>query len=810
MSSNKAENCPPSCPLATNHFNFIPATGPEWADIALCSDTADNEPAELKMNSLLRRVGLDRENLRSFGAINCRPNYEHKLAGQNFEKQALWECQKHVQPLLREAHKVYVAAGYVASKQLLKFEASFRHKFKIQDWHGCPTKIGDRWIVPTYSPQFLMAGKQKLSGVVCFDLLQAKQIANGTWKEQPATLRVDPPLEWFTKWVDDLLNFAEANEVWVAIDTETVEKLSGKSEDELDSLETQIVRINFSCNPDEGLTVPFIGGYIEQTRRVTSSKKLIKALHNCPTPDMRVLTADLQWIPAGELKVSDKLVGIEENVAPKHRDRRYVESEVTHTGRALKEVFKISFSNGSEVKVTREHPWLKQSRIGLKSNSADSYMWVPTSALKVGQTIKRQFDTWETGNTYTHGYLAGFFDGEGTLYYQKKTNTIAVNASQNEGPTFTRVCNMLDASGYKWVKHKNCVTYKGESKVKRAHVLGGTAAIARFLGETRPQRLLDKFRVLGLGAVQTYKEALTITAIEPLGEQEIVTLSTSSHTYILEGFAAHNCRYDLPLLKEANCKIEYPVHDTMHLWKYLQSDLPASLGFIAPFYSKYLYNDEESGRVSGAWKHLAGSKPGDYAAIDSFQTLRIALGMRKDLIKANQWDVYMRHCYDLDRLVLHPAEDVGLYVDRAKLLAFKSELEIKEAALATKIAAQVDENNQPLIGKWKKPPKDKAGVEILEREVELDILHCTDCGEKDVSLKHICASVKAAKKAAKALICNKKVADGIDGKCPKIKPCPEHTKVRKPRSPKKSKTAVADSSNANGLSTGSILPEDSE
>ncbi len=531
MSSNKNHFCPPSCPLASNGFDYIPASGPDYADIAICGPTP-NRQSEPKLNSLLRRSGLDRDNLRIFNIINCQPNYENTLVKQSFVKQAVWECQAHVQPLLREPHKVFVPMGHVAAQSLLNFQGNRDKPFKLQDWHGCPSQVNGRWIVPSYDAAFLMAGNQKLTGVVAFDLAVAKRVASGEWKPQPAILRVDPSLEWFTKWVDALLAAAETSEIWCSIDTETVEKMTGKAEDELDGGQAQIVRINFSCNPDEGLTVPFIGGYIDQSRRICKSKKLIKVLHNR--------------------------------------------------------------------------------------------------------------------------------------------------------------------------------------------------------------------------------------------------------------------RYDWPLLREVDCSLEYPHHDSMHLWKYTQSDLPMGLGFIAPFYSNYLYQDSDTGILSGAWKHLSGSKPGDYAAIDSFQTLRIALGMRRDLIKSNIWDTYLRHVYDLDRIVLHPAEDVGLYVNREKLLKFKAELEIKEADLEAKIRSQVDENNQPLIGKWKKPPKDKPASEILEREIELEVFYCTDCNERDVTQKHICDSVKEAKRNAKAA---EKLA----------------LKANKPRKPrgKKLKSIPTDSNNASELSAGPVSTENS-
>ena len=42
----------------------------------------------------------------------------------------------------------------------------------------------------------------------------------------------------------------------------------------------------------------------------------------CPTPDQRVLTAGLEWVPAGDLKTGDELVGFDEDSPPGRYGRR--------------------------------------------------------------------------------------------------------------------------------------------------------------------------------------------------------------------------------------------------------------------------------------------------------------------------------------------------------------------------------------------------------------------------------------------------------------------------------------------------------
>jgi uracil-DNA glycosylase family 4 len=490
------------CSLADKGRGFVPPDGSEYSDICFIGESPGGEeitagkpfvgPAGGKLMSIMKRLQIQRDDVRIHNTISCQPP-ENKLAGTTYERDAIWHCGKNLEPVLREPHKVFIAVGAVPAKRLLGLS-----KYNVNNFHGTVNIVDGRYIVPTYHPSFLLRGNQKLTGVVCFDITQAKRIASGQWKPQPATLRVDPDLEWFTQWVDTYLQALSSGlDTWLSVDVETVEKMRGGAEDELDGSQTQIVRINFAYHPDEGVTVPFLGGYLDQVRRL------------------------------------------------------------------------------------------------LESNAVKIF---------------------------------------------------------------------------------------------------------------------------------------------------------------------HNHRYDCPLLRQAGFRINPQIHDSMNLWKYAQSDLPQGLGFIAPFYSSYMYPPTQS----TAWKHLSGEAPGDYAAIDAFQTLRIAYGIKRDLLKAGIWNTYLRHVYDLDTYVLHPAEEVGLYVDRAKLAAFREQLVVKEDALEAKIKSQVDEDFRPLCsggidketglrkpGKgWKKAPKPEAlrlGEELIEREILMEVLCCSDCGAKEVTPKHKCKKPKEPK-----------------------------------------------------------------
>jgi hypothetical protein len=163
----------------------------------------------------------------------------------------------------------------------------------------------------------------------------------------------------------------------------------------------------------------------------------------------------------------------------------------------------------------------------------------------------------------------------------------------------------------------------------------------------------------------------------------------------------------------------------------LQSSLPRGLGLVAPFYSRY-----------GAWKHLSGSQPGIYAAVDGLQTARIAVGVEEDLRNAGQWDVFKSHASDLDKYALKPAEEIGIGVDVDAINKFQGLLERYKRNLLRKARAQVPDELVPLTppAGYKKEPKDKEGYFPITTEMKC--AKCLACGVVAVSAKHRCKERK--------------------------------------------------------------------
>lgn len=227
-------------------------------------------PAGEMFNKALRRVGIDRNGVRLHNIISCRPP-DNKLVGMPWEYSAIAQCRQYLDPVLMEPHKVFMALGATATRVLLDQP---KQGFRINNWHGYPTFHAGRWVVPTFHPSHLLQGQHKLLGTMMFDMQRAKMVAEGSWVADEPELIVDPDYEWFREWAEDLIARSEADPyaIWLVIDTETQQKMTGQAEDELEDEITEIVRINFSTNVGLGITVPWAEPYIALVKRLCQSR----------------------------------------------------------------------------------------------------------------------------------------------------------------------------------------------------------------------------------------------------------------------------------------------------------------------------------------------------------------------------------------------------------------------------------------------------------------------------------------------------------------------------------------------------------
>lgn len=114
--------------------------------------------------------------------------------------------------------------------------------------------------------------------------------------------------------------------------------------------------------------------------------------------------------------------------------------------------------------------------------------------------------------------------------------------------------------------------------------------------------------------------------------------------------------FDLPRLRHHGALINGVHYDSMVGWHLLQPALPYNLQFAS---SNYVGDD------FSAWKHLASGEPELYSCIDSDYLVRCALGINADLVRAGQWDLYLRDFVDIAR-ILRKMSAYGVLTDRLK------------------------------------------------------------------------------------------------------------------------------------------------
>lgn len=208
---------------------------------------------------LLQRVRINRSEIAFGNVLSCLPP-GHKLEKTPYEIQAINHCSPNLDKILNNPKiEVIIAAGNTAIRRILGLPRG--KAINVENFHGVPIRIDTGQIVVcTFHPSQIMRGFTNLTGVYAYDLSVAARVLKEGYSRDQVSLVLDPPIEWFDQWVENVLSDPD---YWVSIDIETLDK-SRKAEDELTSADnsTQILRINFSCNPDEGITVPYSGPYI--------------------------------------------------------------------------------------------------------------------------------------------------------------------------------------------------------------------------------------------------------------------------------------------------------------------------------------------------------------------------------------------------------------------------------------------------------------------------------------------------------------------------------------------------------------------
>lgn len=273
------------CSLHQRGHGFVAPEGPNNAPILLIGEAPGFDEAAMgrpfvgaagsMLERILRRNRLARGMFKIGNVLQCVPP-QMLLEGQPYQYSAIEHCRVHREVLLQGQHPVVLALGGTAIRTLLGLHG--HPKVRVEEFHGTvhDDMEGRYKVVCSFHTSFLQRGAHNLIGTVSFDLQVALELARGEWQPQPIDLVIDPSPEWFEAWVWQLEQAAlqDPDGMAIAEDIETPDKAGGKPENELgpDDDSYQILRCNFSCHPDQGVTVPYEGKFIPLIHRVWAIK----------------------------------------------------------------------------------------------------------------------------------------------------------------------------------------------------------------------------------------------------------------------------------------------------------------------------------------------------------------------------------------------------------------------------------------------------------------------------------------------------------------------------------------------------------
>ena len=259
----------------------------------------------------------------------------------------------------------------------------------------------------------------------------------------------------------------------------------------------------------------------------------------CTAAETRVLTADLRWVPAGDVQVGDRFLAFDEH-ATRKTHRRWREATVEKAERLTRPCYRLYMTDGTELRCSAEHRWLVNSCNQIKWRRTDKMR--PMGGKNIHTTrICKFIEPWDaTLRGRDAGYVAGALDGDGSLVQTQSGSHIQtlISFAQRDNAMSEEFSAASKRLGYDFRrfssgngKNSDCYTWT---------LRGGRKTLIEFLGQLRPPRLMKRFDASKLGVIHHRGHSVAIERMEFLGEQSVIGLNTSTGTFIAEGFASHN------------------------------------------------------------------------------------------------------------------------------------------------------------------------------------------------------------------------------------------------------------------------------
>jgi hypothetical protein len=254
------------------------------------------------------------------------------------------------------------------------------------------------------------------------------------------------------------------------------------------------------------------------------------AMEFCNPPEAPIWMADHTFKSIGDVKVGDEIVGWADAIG--HRNKlgkthpKLCRAKVVATGRRFSPIVKVTMKSGATIRCTPDHLWWL-----FRKGKIHTY-----ERAEVGKFMTRVIEiptSLPVGLEREAGWIAGITDGEVAfpcLPQCRKANPEVWN----------EIGRVLDTLGFPYtIGHSN-------GGGDHYFLTGGRDTYLRFANWINPVKrgYLDKHILTA-----RFGKADCIVSIEPDGEGEVVSLTTSTGNYVVWGYASKNCttreRYQL-------------------------------------------------------------------------------------------------------------------------------------------------------------------------------------------------------------------------------------------------------------------------
>ncbi len=258
----------------------------------------------------------------------------------------------------------------------------------------------------------------------------------------------------------------------------------------------------------------------------------------CFAPHHRLLGTDLRWKNADTFTVGDVVLGFDEN-GP-YRDFR--EATIEAMSFADEPTLDIQLESGHSFRVTYDHRVLSRS-------IAKESRWVFAIDLRGGELLPRLLHSWDDDQSRDAGWLAGILDGEG--FYSRRNG---LTIGQKPGVVLNKIEYLLHQYGVSYSRRQ---TNKGRlvCTCQTIRINGGQPQLFELLGRIRPERLLSHIRFSELGRMEARLGYDRVISVTPSGIHNIIKITTSTATLVVDGYPHHNCdladRLSVPLVDAA-------------------------------------------------------------------------------------------------------------------------------------------------------------------------------------------------------------------------------------------------------------------